>query len=305
MPSDRMSSDFYQIALPDADLAAMPAFSAKVRWRMLHDRNPLLPILQDKVAVKAYAHDRGIATPRTHFVTANPEQIPFEQLPDPCFIKANHGSAWNFLLDSGNYYYFGNGKALLDEDGKLVKDAVNSVLHISREKLIDMCRQMLAMRFAPKEWAYQLIPPKILVEEVVQASDGKELRDYRCFVFDGVVRMISVGSASYRKRGENVFFTPEWQPIALTQYAESLPQSLPEAPATLREMISAAERLGKGVDFLRADFYQSTRGVLLGEITLYPGGGKLHSPTACPRFNRWLANFWKHPGHAGVSWDQV
>jgi hypothetical protein len=299
-----MTSDFYQIELSDADLATMPEFSAKVRWRKLHDRNPLFPLLQDKIAVKAYAHDRGVATPRMHFVTTYPELIPFNQLPDPCFIKANHGSAWNFLVDSGNCYYFGTGKELLDARGKLVEDAVTSVLHISREKLISMCKEMLAKRFAPDEWAYQVIVPQILVEDAVEASDGGELLDYRCFVFDGKVRMISVGSAGYRKRNENVFFTPNWQPIALTAYHEKLPAPLPEAPLKLQEIINAAERLGQGIDFIRADFYQSTRGVLLGEITLYPGGGQHNMPTTCPRFNRWLASFWHHPAHSAVQWDQ-
>lgn len=298
-----MSSDFYQIELPDVDFATMPEFSAKVRWRMQYDRNPLFPILQDKIAVKAYAHDRGVATPRMHFVTTNPELIPFDQLPERCFIKANHGSAWNFLVDAGNYYYFGTGKELLDDRGKLIEDAVASVLHVSRDKLIDMCKQMLVTRFAPEEWAYQPIVPQIFVEDMVEASDGGELMDYRCFVFNGVVRMISVGSASFRKREENVFFTPDWRPIALTAYREQLPTPLPKRPAKLQEITSAAEKLGKGVDFLRVDFYHSTRGVLLGEVTIYPGGGESNKPTACPRFNRWLGNFWKHPGHANTKWD--
>lgn len=297
-----MPGDIYQIELPEADISSTPEFAAKVRWRMRHDRNPLFPILQDKIAVKAYARDRGVATPRMHFVTTVPEQIPFDQLPDPCFIKANHGSAWNFLVDSGHCYYFGTGKELLNDQGKLIEGAVNSVLHISREKLVDMCKQMLGMRFAPNEWAYQLIPPQILVEDAVQSSDGSVLRDYRCFVFDGVVQMISVGSASYRKHKENAFFTRDWQPIALTAYKEKLPNPLPERPTNLQEIIVAAEKLGKGIDFLRADFYQSTHGVLLGEVTLYPGGGHANTPTACPRFNRWLASFWRHPSHVGAEW---
>jgi hypothetical protein len=65
----------------------------------------------------------------------------------------------------------------------------------------------------------------------------------------------------------------------------------------LNEMIAAAERLGRGLDFVRVDLYHSTYGVMLGEITLYPESGVQNSPTACPHFNQWLSGFWQHPGH--------
>lgn len=294
------------IELPSSlldDTGATPDFAAKVRWRMQHDRNSLLPVLQDKVAVKRYAHERGLSTPRMLYVTNDPASIPFDALPNSYFIKANHGSGWNFLCEGGEFYYFGSGKDLVDTNGRLIEHASSSELHIPRETVVSMCKKMLGMRFAPQEWAYQVIEPQVLVEEVLHASDGGELCDFRFYVFDGVVRVINVGSATYRKRGENVFLTPDWEPIALTQYYESLPDPLPERPEKLAEMIAAAERLGKGIDFIRADLYQTTRGVMLGEITLYPGGGLVNSPTTCPRFNRWLGNFWNHPGHATAQWD--
>jgi hypothetical protein len=275
-----------------------PDFAAKVRWRMAYDRNPLFPILQDKVAVKRYAHERGVATPRMFFVTIDPATLPFDKLPDTYFIKANHGCGWNILCDAGEFYFFGQGKELFDENGRLVSEARRAPLHLSRDQVVVLCRQMLGTRFEAGEWAYQVIPPHIFVEERLQQAAGGELLDYRFFTFDGVVQMIGVGSATYRRNGENVFFTPDWKPIALTQYRERLPDPLPSPPSRLAEMIAAAERLGKGIDFVRVDLYDSTRGVMLGEITLYPESGVPDSPTSCPRFNLWLGDFWRRPAHA-------
>jgi hypothetical protein len=283
----------------------MPDFAAKVRWRMVHDHNPLFPILQDKVAVKRYAHERGVATPRMYFVTIDPATLPFDSLPVSCFIKANHGCGWNILFESGEFFYFGQGKGVLDASGKLLPEARHSAIYLSRDQVVEVCRHMLSTRFETKEWAYQVIAPQIFVEEKLCSADGGELRDYRLFTFNGVVQAIGVGSATFRKNGENVFFTPDWEPIALTQYRERLPDPLPARPAKLNEMIAAAERLGRGIDFARVDLYDSTQGIMLGEMTLYPESGVPDSPTSCPRFNHWLSNLWQHPAHAAVQWPSV
>jgi hypothetical protein len=38
-------------------------------------------------------------------------------------------------------------------------------------------------------------------------------------------------------------------------------------------MITAAERLGAGLSFVRADFYEVAHQPLFGELTFYPGSG--------------------------------
>ena len=44
-------------------------------------------------------------------------------------------------------------------------------------------------------------------------------------------------------------------------------------PASLPMMIQAAETLGRGFDFVRADFYEVAGKPLFGELTFYPGSG--------------------------------
>lgn len=131
------------------------------------------------------------------------------------------------------------------------------------------------------------------MEELLEQKNKKALTDYRMYTFNGVVKAISLGSAVFRKNYENVFFDPVWKEFKLTKYKEKLPDPLPEKPANLGEMIDAAQKLGQGIDFARMDLYDTTQGVILGEITVYPHAGMLDSPTSCPVFNKWLGDQWK------------
>jgi hypothetical protein len=58
-------------------------------------------------------------------------------------------------------------------------------------------------------------------------------------------------------------------------------------------MIQVAQTMGKELDFVRVDLYNTSRGIVLGEMTVYPDGGVLVNPTGCPFFNVWLGAQWK------------
>jgi hypothetical protein len=62
-------------------------------------------------------------------------------------------------------------------------------------------------------------------------------------------------------------------------------------PATLAEMITAAEKLGEGLDFVRADFYDTGARVYFGELTTYPGAGREHFRPK--EYDRLLGERWK------------
>ncbi len=102
-----------------------------------------------------------------------------------------------------------------------------------------------------------------------------------------------MGSAALRRDGENVFLDPSWKQFKLTTYKEAVPASLPEMPGNLAAMIDTAQTLGEELDFARIDLYDTTQGIILGEITAYPEAGWPSTPTACPVFNKWLGDQWK------------
>lgn len=265
-------------------------FAWKVRQRMRYDRNPLLVTVQDKYQVKSYAKDHGVQTPKLLFVTANPDEIPFQQLPKNCFVKINNGCRWNIARIDSIYYLYGDGRTLTTPSGQFKP---NSAQPLTEDEIRTICGKWLRERPAlPNQWAYHQIPPKIFGEEFLIAQRNTELFDYRLYTFKGIVRAINVGSPSYRARKLNIFFDADWQEITLTKYSEQLPNPRPTRPDCLEELLLAAKRLGSDLDFIRIDMFDTAKGPVLGEMTVYPDGGNPNSPTKCSTFNHWLGNQW-------------
>lgn len=266
--------------------------AAKIRWRMAFDRNPLHSMLQDKLAVKRYAHEHGVPTAEVLFETDNPEHIPFDQLPGKCFIKANHGCNWNILKSGDEYYNFVNGEGIITHDGFYLTGhlADNRLAH---EDVREIFKQWITQRYRPIEWAYNNIIPTIFGERIIEPQPGKETMDYRCFTFKGKVAAISIGSPSMRKKNENIFFDAHWNKITLENNFEKEPETIPAKPPFLAEMIAATARLGQDYDFLRIDFFADQSRCYLSEITIYPNGGQDNRPTSDERFNVYLGNQWK------------
>ncbi len=266
-------------------------FSAKVKWRMLCDRNPLFVTMQDKYSVREFARSRGVKTAELLFVTDRPETIPFDELPPRYLIKANHGCRWNILCYDSRFYQFKDGRDLVNQDGSFLNTHSAARYEISKAEVIGLCREWLSRDYSRNEWAYRQIRPKIVIEELLESKDEKSLKDYRLYTFHGVVKAINVGSPVFRNNGENVFFDADWNEIVLTKYSEARPDPLPEMPAGFGEMIQAAQNLCESIDFARVDLYDTSKGIILGEITIYPGGGRKLTP--CPRFNTWLGDQWR------------
>ncbi|MCF8365318.1 MAG: hypothetical protein K9H16_06025 [Bacteroidales bacterium] len=141
--------------------------AAKIRWRMKYDRNPLLTQLQDKLAVKKYAAQRGVPSTEVLFVTQNPETIPFGDLPEKCFIKANHGRNWNILKNGENYVDFKGGQKLISTNG-FYDLASKTQKYLNLPKINEMCTKWLNTIYCTTEWAYLNIPPAIFVETLIE-----------------------------------------------------------------------------------------------------------------------------------------
>ncbi|MFT3894473.1 MAG: ATP-grasp fold amidoligase family protein [Anaerolineales bacterium] len=265
----------------------MRDFAWKVRWRMRNDRNPLFVTIQDKYGVKEYARQKGVRTAETYFVSDEPESIPFDSLPERYFIKASHGCKWNIYCDNKTFYYYGDGEDFIGRR--------NYASHeISREQVIEYCRSWLGRKYSKRQWAYRHIVPRIMVEEVLEQRGGGELVDYRCFTFNGKVRAIYVDSPTASVHLQRKFVDVNWMELPVNNPKETLHHVLPEKPDTLDEMIAVSEKLSHGLDFIRVDLYDTTRGVILGEMTVYHNGGE-PMPTPDKSFNRWLGEQWVLP----------
>lgn len=270
-------------------------FVWKVRRRIKKDRNPLFPLFVDKYKVREFAAQKGVLSVPLIYATSQPETIPFDSLPQRCFLKANHGSGWNLLYEKGRIYRFGDGAAFFGSVASL--NVLPDSMEISRSEAIELMKEWLHTNYLECEWAYNVIKPMIVVEQMLDVENIDQNFDYRFYTFAGVVRCINLGSPCYRRMGINIFLDCDWNVIPLTSYIEKLPDPLPEKPLQLSEMIRIAEKIGQGTDFIRVDLYNTPSGIFLGEITVYPQGGQPNTPTSCPLFNQWLGDQWKQTIH--------
>jgi len=286
----------------------MADFSSKIRWRMRHDRSQKLITIQDKYLLRKYAEKCDVSMASLLFVGERAEDIPFKDLPESCMIKASHGCGWNIIKQNHEYFYFGNGSSPgLIGHIKKGRNGLRMALRLDEGDVLRICGGWLRKKYSTREWAYHQMAPRILIEEMLFPKSGKELLDYRLYTFEGKVAVINVGSPAYRAKKVNVFFFPDWTLVPLGCNAEPLPEPLPRKPESLPAMINAAGRLGKGIDFARIDFFETTKGVILGEMTVYPEGGKRLSPTSCRCFNVWLGKQWRVTSarELHVWWDNI
>jgi hypothetical protein len=114
-------------------------------------------------------------------------------------------------------------------------------------------------------------------------------------VFHGRVEMIAVIVDRFvNTRG--YFLDRDWTPLdaglanITGQKADvRTPCTLPKPPH-LAEMIRAAEILGRDIDFVRADFYDTPNKIYFGELTTTPGAGM--EPYDPPSFDAHMGKLW-------------
>lgn len=230
-------------------LAPPGKFSEKIAYRKLFDRRPYLTLTSDKHAMREYA--RAIfgeyLTPELYFRTTHPSTIPFASLPRQFVVKATHGSGWNVI----------------------VRDAGTA----DRRALIATCDRWMRSNYARHrdEWAYEDIPPQIIVEELLDAGTGRSPNDIKVLVFNQHVRVVQLDEDRFGEH-RRMFFDAQWKALPIYDFVPSIRGHV-EKPSRLGDVIRYAEALARDTDMLRVDFYQVGRRVYLGELTHTPGSG--------------------------------
>jgi hypothetical protein len=215
-------------------------FTEWVQHRKLHDRDPRLPVLADKVRAKSF-----VATQLgTEWVTPTlwrGERLPAEPAwVFPYVVKSRHGCGHTMVVRTR------------DDHAEAVRQS----------------RRWMKRRYGAwlDEWLYGEIDRGLLVEPFI--GDGPTLPiDYKVFVFGGRARFVQV----HLGRGEEhrwIVLDPAWRRVS-----PETDDPDPPPPASLHQMLQAAERLASGFCFVRADFYEIAGRARFGELTFYPGSG--------------------------------
>jgi hypothetical protein len=251
------------------NLASPRSFNEKVNWRIVNDRRVLLAWTCDKLKMKRYvaALGTGVYVPRTIWSGRNLSELANLKLPPRWVLKPNHGSGAIYIGE--------------EED-------------VSIGQLNNVARGWLENDRPPRvygEWAYFQAESALLLEEWL--GEGENVpTDYKFFVFDGRPRYVVVNRNRYGGvRAENIY-TADWRPLPGTGggWARGEPE---RRPAQLGEMLRIASVIGSGFDFIRVDLYSTSKGVVFGEVTPYPGGGL--EPFKPRQFDLELGAAWSLP----------
>jgi hypothetical protein len=229
------------------------AFSEKLQWLKLYNRKPEYTMMVDKYAVKEYVASiigSEYVIP-TLGVWNRPEDIEWDKLPNQFVLKPTH--------DSGGIVICRDKESLNKEE------AIRKLKNGLKRDYFKMWR----------EWPYKNVPKRIIAEKYIEPDPMiKDLPDYKFFCFDGEVKAMFVATERQVK-GEEVkfdFFDADFNNLPFRQGHDHAKQ-LPSRPAHFEEMKKAAAKLSKGMPHARVDFYETNKGILFGEITLFHFSG--------------------------------
>ena len=234
----------------EIDLKNPVYFSEKIQWSKLYSSSRLKAKLADKYAVRHWIEKRIGSEYLIPLIGVYKDfdQIDFSKLPDKFVMKCNHGSGWNIV----------------------VKDKKQLVIDTARKQI----NEWMATNFAYKagmEMHYKYIKPRIVIEEYLENSGG-ELVDYKFLCFNGKAKICWVDTGRYTGHKRDLF-DMNWNHIpVIFEYPNS--SKVIEKPKNFAEMVNLAEKLAKGFDQVRVDFYLLNDGsIKFGEMTFTSGTG--------------------------------
>ncbi len=221
-------------------------FNEKLQWLKLYDRRPEYTMMVDKYEVKKYVADRigkEYIIP-TLGIWDSFDEIDFNKLPNQFVLKCTH--------DSGGLVICRDKQTMnvSDTRKKIEKSLKNNFYWVGRE------------------WPYKNVKPRIIAEQYMEDSKDRELRDYKFFAFDGVVKALFIAT----DRGDESvdtkfdFFDAKFRHLDFTNGHPNA-KVLPHKPETFEKMKALAEELSVGIPQIRVDFYEVNGKTYFGELT--------------------------------------
>lgn len=228
------------------DLKHPKTYNEKVNWLKLHDRKPLYSTLVDKYEVKQYVAEKIGADHiiPTYAVYNTVAEIDLSKLPNRFVLKGTH--------DGGSIV--------------ICQDKATFDFEAAKRKLEKSLRTNFYWH--GREWPYKAVKPRIIAEAFMEDEQTAELRDYKFFCFDGVVRALFIATDRQKKDTDTKFdFFDEkgnHLPIKQGHPNAEVPPALPQNFEKMKEFASI---LSKGIAQLRVDFYEVNGQVYFGELT--------------------------------------
>lgn len=245
----KLGASFHNVHGFPLDLANPSTFSEFMNWRKLFANFPT-PSLGDKLYSSEYA-GRIIGfgnVPKIHWFGTNLKEFrPDSVVPGRYMLKANHGSGFVRQLT-------------------LPDDLINK-----RDSILGLAEHWMNRTFGNDtgEWWYSNFQRYIFVEEFLGTNDGATPDDFKFYCFNGTCEIVHVDRDRFTAH-KRAFYDRRWQQMEIEL---SYPTCEVDPPANLIELLSTAEKLAMGLDFVRVDLYNLASKVVFGELTLTPGSG--------------------------------
>ena len=254
----------------ELNLSNPQTFNEKIQWLKLYDYKPIYTTMVDKYLAKQFISDRV----GSEYVIPTLgrwdrfEDINFDQLPNRFVLKCNHDCGSVFICKE---------KKEFDYAG--VRRKINAAL---KENYY----------WGTRERPYKDVKRCIMAEKYMEDSTTHELRDYKFFCFNGVVKALFIAS-DRQKDGEDTkfdFFDADFNHL---DFSNGHPNAdpLPEKPKSFETMKKLAAILSDGIPLLRVDFYEVDGSPYVGELTFSHWNGMVpFKPEEWDyKFGEWIA----------------
>lgn len=252
MPDERyLKLKYKNVFGRDLDLENPKTFNEKLQWLKLYNRKPEYTMMVDKYKVREYIAQ----TLREEYlipllgVWDDPDEIDFDALPDQFVLKCNHNS--------------GLGMCICKDKSKLDIPKVKAEL-----------RKGLKQDYylTGREWPYKDVPRKIVAEKYMEDASG-ELRDYKFYCFNGVMKFVMINSDRNTPKPTRAdYFDRNFNWLDFT-WGYSHAEVQPQKPEQFEKMVAIAEKLAAGLPHIRIDLYECNGQIYFGELTFFDGGG--------------------------------
>lgn len=211
--------------------------------------------LRYKLHIYELAASHGIPVPKIYGVWPNTATIDLDKMPDEFVLKADGGSNGRSVfpiqrIDHDHYQTLGAKSIYTAEE--------------LRRALDDLGRQAL---------------PPFFCEELLRSIDGEPVpNDVKFYMFHGTIGQVLLRKATTPTRGTALparFIDSSGTDFGAVPIGRPYDPTIP-APAELDSLSTVARHISRtvGIPFCRVDLYETSRGVVLGEITAAPSSGR-------------------------------
>lgn len=237
----------------ELDLEDPQTYSEKLQWLKLYNRRPYYPSLVDKYEVKEFVSKvigEEFIIP-TIGVWNNFDEIDFTELPGQFVLKTTNGGGSTGVVickDKNNFDY------------KSARKKLNKSMHSH----VDM-----------GEWPYKNVKPRIIAEQYMEDKETGELRDYKFFCFNGVVKALFIATdrGVVGDQPKFDFYDADFNHLPFKQGHPHQKNKIIHKPDNFELMKELAAKLSKGEPHERIDLYEINGKVYFGEITFFHFGG--------------------------------